>query len=110
MELKWNANGTQTSGRAKTVKRGVFPLFCAEEQKDREHAIKTIVFSERDDGGGRDGLFESGERRERPSRRRWKEGVTVFGMTITPLKTSSPSSRPSRPTRLTAVSGQSAVR
>ena len=29
-----------------------------------------VFFRERDDGDGRDGLFESGERRERPSRRR----------------------------------------
>ena len=46
MERKWSVNGTQTSGREKTAKRGVFPPFYAEEQKDREYAIKTIVFSE----------------------------------------------------------------
>ena len=84
MERKWNANGTQTSGRAKTAKRGVFPPFYAEEPKDREYAIKTIDFSERDDSDGRDGFFGSGERRERPSRRWGKEVVTVSGVTIAP--------------------------
>ena len=69
-----------------------------------------VFFRRLDDGDGRDGLFGSGERRERPSHLRGKEGVTVFSMTILPLKTSSPSSRPSRPTHLKAVSGQTAVR
>ena len=45
MERKWNEKGTQTSVREKIAKRGVFPPFYAEEQKDREYAIKTIDFS-----------------------------------------------------------------
>ena len=44
MERKWNANGTQTSGRAKTTKKGVFPPFYAEEQKDREIRRKNYRF------------------------------------------------------------------
>ena len=71
---------------------------------------RCVFFRERDDGDGRDGLFESGERRERPSRRRGREGVTVSGVTIVRPKTSSPSSRPSRPRQLKAISGQTAVR
>ena len=85
-----------------------------ETGRQRKIPLKTppdaVIFRGRDDGDGRDGLFGSGERRERPSRCREKESVTVFGMTMAPLKTSSLSSRPSRLTGLTAVSGQTAVR
>ena len=101
MERERNANIRQRENS----KKGRIPAFYAEEQKDREYAIKTSLFRARDDGDGRDGLFGSGERRERPSHLRGKEGVTIV-----PCKTSSPSSRPSRLRGLTVVSGQTAVR